>query len=74
MIPSNDEQHRGLLEVVEYRHDRHSAIITVRFPVTRWPDPIGDPTTMADAIPDRQVHNAYRMSLGASPCAKPAHP
>ena len=37
-------------------------IITSQLPVDRWYEIIGSPT-MADAILDRLVHNAYRIEL-----------
>ena len=39
-----------------------SIIITSQVPVDRWYDMIGNPT-LADAILDRLVHNAYRIDL-----------
>jgi DNA replication protein DnaC len=39
-----------------------STIITSQIPVDKWHDLIGDPT-YADAILDRIVHNAHRISL-----------
>jgi DNA replication protein DnaC len=61
-----DEQRRDLFEVIEDRYDRGSTLITSQVPVKNWHDVIGDPT-LADAILDRLVHNAYRLQLdGAS--------
>lgn len=62
----NDEIRRDLLELVEDRHDRRSLVITSQFPVDRWHELLGDPT-LADAILDRIVHKAYKLTLkGAS--------
>jgi DNA replication protein DnaC len=36
--------------------------VTSQFPVERWHDVLGDPT-LADAILDRLVHNAYKLNL-----------
>ena len=36
-----------------------------RIPVDRWQDLIGEPT-LADAILDRIIHNAYRLQLSAA--------
>ena len=55
-------QARDLLEIVEDRYDKGSLIITSQVPVDRWHDLIGVPT-LADAILDRVVHNAYRIEL-----------
>ncbi|NWG75206.1 MAG: ATP-binding protein [Rubrivivax sp.] len=62
----SDEQRRDLLEILEDRYERRSTIITSQFPVEHWHQLINDPT-LADAILDRLVHNAYRLVLkGAS--------
>jgi DNA replication protein DnaC len=43
-------------------YDKGSLIITSQVPVDRWHDMIGSPT-LADAILDRVIHNAYRIDL-----------
>lgn len=53
---------RNLLEVLEDRYGKVSTVITSQLPIDKWHDIIGDPT-MADAILDRLVHNAYRLNL-----------
>jgi DNA replication protein DnaC len=57
-----DELRRDLLELAEDRQDRRSLVITSQFPVESWHDLLGDPT-LADAILDRIVHKAYKLSL-----------
>jgi len=57
-----DDQRRDLLEIIEDRYERRSIIITSQVPVDRWYEIIGNPT-IADAILDRLVHNAYRIEL-----------
>lgn len=62
----SDEQRRDLLEILEDRYERRSTIVTSQFPVEHWHELIND-ATLADAILDRLVHNAYRLVLkGAS--------
>ena len=56
------EQRRDLLEIVEDRYDARSIIVTSQVPIDRWYEIIGNPT-IADAILDRLVHNAYRIEL-----------
>jgi len=56
------EQRRDLLEILEDRYDSRSTIVTSQLPVEKWHDIIGDPT-LADAILDRLVHNAYKINL-----------
>ncbi len=60
-------QRRDLMEIVEERYGRRLTIVTSQLPVETWHHVIGEPT-FADAILDRLVHNAYRISLdGPSP-------
>jgi DNA replication protein DnaC len=57
-----DSQRHDLLEVLEDRYGRASTIITSQLDVKKWHEWIGDPT-VADAILDRVVHNAYKLAL-----------
>ena len=43
-------------------HASRSTIVTAQIPVDHWHEIIGD-ATLADAILDRLVHNAYRINL-----------
>lgn len=56
------DQRRDLLEVIEDRYQSSSTLITSQVPVDHWHELIGDPT-IADAILDRVVHNAHKLSL-----------
>ena len=57
------EAHRhDLLEVLEDRYGRSSTVVTSQLPVNKWHEWIGDPT-VADAVLDRLVHNAYKLDL-----------
>jgi DNA replication protein DnaC len=67
------EQRRDLLEIVEDRHDTRSIMITSQVPVDRWYEIIGNPT-IADAILDRLVHNAYRIELSGESLRKKKMP
>ena len=58
----SDQQRRDLLEILEDRHNLQSTIITSQLPVKHWHEIIGNPT-LADAILDRLVHNAYKIDL-----------
>lgn len=58
----DDDQRRDLLEIVEDRYERRSTIVTSQIPVDRWYEIVGNPT-IADAVLDRLVHNAYRIEL-----------
>jgi DNA replication protein DnaC len=59
-----DEHRHDLLEIVEDRYDRRSTIIASQLPIDKWHVAIGEPT-IADAILDRLVHNAYRITINA---------
>lgn len=52
---------RGL-EILEERYRRKSTLITAQLPLAAWHEMIGE-ATLADAILDRIVHNAHRITL-----------
>lgn len=56
------EQRRDLLEILEDRHGVHSTIVTSQLPLDQWHANLGD-ATLADAIMDRLIHNAYKLNL-----------
>ena len=60
--PLTQAQAADLLELIEDRHGRRSTIVTSQLPVGHWHEALGEPT-IADAILDRLVHNAYRIEL-----------
>jgi DNA replication protein DnaC len=62
LSPLSEEQRRDLLEIIEERHGSGSTLIASQLPVEHWHKMIGDPT-LADAILDRLVHNAYKINL-----------
>jgi DNA replication protein DnaC len=55
-------EQRELLEIVEERYDRKATIVTSQLPIKAWHNAMEDPT-LADAILDRLVHNAYKLEL-----------
>jgi DNA replication protein DnaC len=57
-----DVQRQDLLEVMEDRDAARSSIITSQLPRDQWHDYLGDPT-VADAVLDRLIHNAYTITL-----------
>jgi len=65
------EQGRDLLEIVEDRHNRGSTIVTSQLPVDHWHETIANPT-VADAILDRLVHNAHKLTLNGDSLRKVA--
>ena len=62
LAPLTGEQRRDLLEIMDDRHGRGSTVVTSQVPVDHWHEVIGDPT-IADAVLDRLVHNAHRLTL-----------
>jgi DNA replication protein DnaC len=58
----NAEQRHDLMEIMEDRHGLKSTLLASQFPVDKWHDIIADPT-LADAILDRLIHNAYKINL-----------
>jgi len=57
-----EPERRDPLEILEDRYDVHSTIVAGQLPVEHWHEAIGNPT-LADAILDRLVHNAYKIDL-----------
>lgn len=57
-----EEQRRDVLEILEDRHDLRSTLVASQLPIEKWHKVIGDPT-LGDAILDRLVHNAHKLTL-----------
>ncbi len=62
LTPLSDWERRDLLEIAEDRYQSGATVITSQCPISDWHPNIGDPT-LADAICDRLLHNAYKMEL-----------
>lgn len=62
LAPLTEPERRDLFEIMEDRHGIRSTLITSQYAVTMWHDLIGEPT-LADAILDRVVHNAHKLTL-----------
>lgn len=60
--PMTERDRFDLLEILEDRYGARSTILTSQLPPEKWHEQLGDPT-VADAILDRVVHNAYRIVL-----------
>lgn len=60
-----ESQRNDLLEVLEDRYGRVSTVVTSQLELKKWHEWIGEPT-IADAILDRLVHNAYKIDLTGS--------
>ena len=55
-------QSQDLLEILDDRYGRSSTLVATQVPVAEWHARFPDPT-IGDAILDRLVHNAYRLTL-----------
>lgn len=62
MQPLDAHNRSALIEIIEDRHGKRSTIIAAQLPVVQWHDVIGE-KTIADAVLDRIVHNAYRIEM-----------
>lgn len=60
--PLTRPQSQDLLEILDDRYGRASTLVATQVPVAEWHARFPDPT-IADAILDRLVHNAYRLAL-----------
>jgi DNA replication protein DnaC len=57
-----ETQRHDLLELLDDRYRHASTLVTSQLPTAQWHAWIGDPT-LADAILDRLVHNAHKLTL-----------
>jgi DNA replication protein DnaC len=62
LYPMTSDQRRDLSEIIEDRAQRRSTVVTSQLDSNVWHDAFGDPT-LADAVLDRLVNNAYRLDL-----------
>lgn len=69
LAPFVDTERHDLLEILEERHGRRSTLVTSQLPVSSWHAALADPT-LADAILDRLVHNAYKLELNGESLRK----
>lgn len=67
--PLSDQSKRDLLEILDDRYDKSATIITSQLDVKQWHAYLDDPT-LADAILDRVVHNAYHLDLSGESIRK----
>lgn len=62
LVSLSDQQRRDVLEILEDRHGARSTVVTSQLPVETWHDYIAHPT-LADAVLDRLVHNAHKLTM-----------
>lgn len=58
----SDWERKDLLEIIEDRYQAGATVIASQCPINDWHPNIGD-STLADAICDRLLHNAYKIEL-----------
>jgi len=73
MQPIDNQSRTSLMDIIEDRHGKRSTIITAQMPVRQWHDVIGE-NTIADAILDRIVHQAYRIEMTGESLRKRQRP
>jgi DNA replication protein DnaC len=71
LTPLSDWERKDFLEVIEDRYQLGATIVASQCPIGDWHPNIGDPT-LADAICDRLLHNAYRLELRGDSLRRPA--
>lgn len=62
LAPMSAPESRDLLDLLDERTTTHSTCIASQLPLELWHQHFADPT-LADAILDRIVHNAYRLEI-----------
>lgn len=62
LTPLTEDQRQHMHELMEDRYDLRSTLLASQIPVEKWHTVIGDPSR-ADAILDRLVHNAHKITL-----------
>lgn len=60
MSPIDPTACRDFLEVIDERHGIKSVMLTAQLPVSAW-HAVFEDATIADAVLDRLIHNAYRI-------------
>lgn len=72
LSPFTQLEARELLEIIEDRFQIGSTIVVSQLPIESWHQLFADPT-IADAILDRLVHNAHRISMNGESMRKMLH-
>lgn len=68
-----DGQQRDFLEILEDRNGLYSTLIASQLPAGHWHELMDNPT-VADAILDRLIHNAYKINLKGESMRKKKSP
>jgi DNA replication protein DnaC len=70
LAPLNQAERNDLLEVLDERVGTRATVITSQLPVEHWHGYLNDPT-LADAMLDRVLHAAHKLSLAGESLRKP---
>jgi DNA replication protein DnaC len=62
LAPITDGIKQLLMNVIDFKYQKSTIIISSQIPVSKWHDLFNEPT-IADAIMDRIVHNSHRIEL-----------
>jgi len=62
IAPVQETERQDILEVLEDRHELHSTLLAGQLPPEAWHTYLGE-ATLADAICDRVIHAAHRLTL-----------
>jgi DNA replication protein DnaC len=73
LVGLKETQRHDLLELLDDRDGGRSTILTSQLPTDRWHEYLGDPT-VADAILDRVMHRAHRLTLSGPSRRKSSGP
>ena len=60
--PMTPSQACDILEILDDRYRRAATLVATQVPVEGWHERLSDPT-VADAVLDRLVHNAFRLTI-----------
>lgn len=69
LAPLNQSERNDLLEILDDRVGTRSTLITSQLPVEHWLAYLNDPT-LADAILDRVIHAAHKLTLAGESLRK----
>lgn len=69
LAPLNQSERNDLLEILDDRVGTRSTLITSQLPVEHWHAYLNDPT-LADAILDRVIHAAHKLTLAGESLRK----
>ena len=73
LYPLEPQSGRDLFDVLEDRSHRGAIIVVSQIPIAHWYELFPAPT-LADAILDRLVHNAYRIEMKGDSMRKKQSP